>query len=176
MVYSWYTKKRIIYCYEQGHHDPSIARLLLEEDIVASRVGIAKLIGRYKQSGTIGRCPGSGRPMVITPEIKTIVEEKMQSDDETTAERLHVLLVSHGFRISRKTILRCHTDLGWTFRGSAYCQLIRESNKARWLQWARDHTRDTFENVIWTDDSSVQLETHKWFCCRKQEVPRPKPM
>ena len=112
MVYSWYTKKRIIYCYEQGHHAPSIACLLLEEDIVASRVGIAKLIGRYKQSRTIIRCPGSGRPTVITPEIKTIIEEKIRSDDETTAEQLHVLLMSCGFRISRKTIFHCRADLG----------------------------------------------------------------
>ena len=86
-------------------------RLLLEEDIIAYRVGIAKLIGRSKQSGTIFRCLGSGRSTVITPEMKTIVEEKMQSDDETTAEQLHVLLTSHGFRVSRKTILCCHADL-----------------------------------------------------------------
>ena len=94
MVYSWYTKKRIIYYYEQGHRAPLIARLLLEEDIVASRVGIAKLIGRYKRSGTIVRCPGSGRATIITPEIKTIIEEKMRLDDETTTEQLHVLLMS----------------------------------------------------------------------------------
>ena len=94
MVYSWYTKKRIIYYYEQGHRAPSIARLLLEEDIVASRVGIAKLIGRYKRSGTIVRCPGSGRATIITPEIKTVIEEKMRLDDETTTEQLHVLLMS----------------------------------------------------------------------------------
>ena len=176
MVYSWYTKKRIIYFYEQGYRPPSIARLLLEEDIVASRVCIAKLIGRYQQTRIIVRRPGSGRPTVITPEMKTIVEEQMRSDDETTAVQLHSLLTSRGFRVSKKTILRCRTDLGWTFRGSAYCQLIRESNKAKRLQWARDHTHDSFENVIWTDECSVQLETHKRFCCRKQgEAPRPKP-
>ena len=45
--------------YEQGYCAPSLARLLLEEDIVASRVGIAKLIGKYKQSGTIVRFPDS---------------------------------------------------------------------------------------------------------------------
>ena len=124
MIYSWYTKKQIIYFYEQGYCAPSIARLLLEEDIVASRVGVAKLIGRYQQTRTIVRHPGSGRPTVITPEMKTIVEEQMRSDDETTAAQLHSLLTSHGFRVSKKTILRCCADLGWTFRGSAYCQLI----------------------------------------------------
>ena len=99
MVYSWYTKKRIIYYYEQGYRAPSIASLLLDEDIVASRVGIAKLLRRYEETRTIVRRPGSGRPTVITPEIKTFVE-KMREDDETTAEQLHSLLISRGFRIS----------------------------------------------------------------------------
>ena len=176
MVYSWYTKKRIVYYYERGYRAPTIARLLLEEDIVASRVGIAKLIRKYSETRTIVRRPGSGRPTVITPEIKTFVEEKMREDDETTAEQLHRSLISRGIRISKKTILRCRTDLGWTFRGSAYCQLIRESNKAKRLQWAQDHMQDNFDDVIWTDECSVQLETHKRFCCRKQgEAPRPKP-
>ena len=66
MVYSWYTKKRIIYYYEQGYRAPSIASLLLDEDIVASRVGIAKLLRRYEETKTIVRCLGSGRPTVIT--------------------------------------------------------------------------------------------------------------
>ena len=131
MVYSWYTKKRIIYFHEQGYCAPSIARLLLEEDIVASWVGIAKLISWYKQSRTIVRCLGSGRPTVITPEIKSIVKEQMRSDDKTTAIQLHSLLTPSGFRVSKKTILCCRADLGWTFRGSAYCQLILESNKAK---------------------------------------------
>ena len=140
MVYSWYTKKRIVYYYERGYRAPTIACLLLKEDIKASWVGIAKLIRKYSKTRTIVRRPGSGRPTVITPEIKTFVEEKMREDDETTSEQLHRSLISCGFRILKKTILRCRTeDLGWTFRGSAYCQLIRESNKAKRLQWAQDH-------------------------------------
>lgn len=35
---------------------------------------------------------------------------------------------------------------------------------------------DDFENVIWTDETSVQLETHQRRCYRKEgEQPRPKP-
>ena len=29
--------------------------------------------------------------------------------------------------------------------------------------------QDSFKDVIWTDECSVQLETHKRFCCRKKE-------
>ena len=92
----------------------------------------------------------------------------MQDDDETTALQLHALLVSRGYQISKKIILRYCTALGWTFHSSAYCQLIRESNKIKRLEWARQHLQDNFDNVVWTNECSVQLEMHKRYCCRKE--------
>ena len=53
----------------------------------------------------------------------------MRLDDETTASQLHKLLVSKGYIMSFRTILHCRKELGWTFRGSSYCQLIRTVNK-----------------------------------------------
>jgi len=162
--------------YREGYRPPSISLLLLNEGLKASRVGVAKFIARFEATGTVAlhRKPGSGRPSKITAEIKEIVEEKMQEDDETTAYQLHALLLSRGCSISRRTVLRCRVQLGWTFRGSAYCQLIREVNKDKRLQWAQQYISDSFDNVIWTDECSVQLETHKCFCCRKEGAP-PKP-
>ena len=33
-----------------------------------------------------------------------------------------------------------------------------------------------FSDVIWTDECTVQLETHRRFCCRKKgEAPKNKP-
>ena len=52
------------------------------------------------------------------------MEAQMHLDDETTASHLHKLLVSKGYIMSFRTILRCRKDLGWTFRGTSYCQLI----------------------------------------------------
>ena len=65
-------------------------------------------------------------------------------------------------RISFSTILRARQVLGWTFRGSKYCQLIRNANKVKRLQWAIENLPEIeasgFDNVIWTDEASVQLE------------------
>ena len=109
-------------------------------------------------------------------QVKELVEEQMQKDDETTAYQLHHLLVENEIEISLKTVLRCRTTLGWTFRGSAYCQLIREANKVKRLQWSEQHKDDNFDDVIWTDEATVQLETHRRFCCRKiGQAPKPKP-
>ena len=38
-----------------------------------------------------------------------------------------------------------------------YCQLIRQANKEKRLEWARTHLHDNLEDVLWTDESSVQL-------------------
>ena len=110
----------------------------------------------YHATGSISRRVGSGRPSKITAEIKKLVEDQMKIDDETTAYQLHEMLKEKGYTISLRTILRCRTSLGWTFRGSAYCQMIREANKQKRLDWAREHLGQSFDDVIWTDESTIQ--------------------
>ena len=116
---------------------------------------------------------GSGRPTKITTEILQIVEAQMQLDDKNTAIQLQKILVDKGHPLSLPTILRSREKLGWTFRGSAYYQIIREENKVQRLQWAKDHLHEaingSFEDVMWTDECSVMLESHRRFCCRKRE-------
>ena len=170
-MYSTYKRQRILYHFNQGNKAPTIARLLHAERLSASRRGIHKFLTKYLQTGLIARRPGSGRPSKITAEVKTIVEEQMQADDETTAYQLHRLLVSRGYNISIHTILRCRASLGWTFRGSSYCQLIRHANKTKRLDWAKENTDLAFDDVIWTDECTVQLQSHRRFCCRKKGQP-----
>jgi len=82
-------------------------------------------------------------------------------------------------KISISTVLRCRKELGWTYRGSAYCQLIRHANKEKQLEWAKkylDEAEDGFTDVIWSDESSIQMETHKRYCYRKEGcAPKNKP-
>ena len=173
MVYSNYTKLRILFYHFKGYRAPTIARLLEAENIPCMRENVRRFIIKYNETRSIAR---SGRPSRVTAETKAIVKEQMWKDDETTALQLHKLLVSRGYRIRRRTVLRCRTSLGWTFQGSAYCQLIREANKAKRLRWAEAHLGDTFDNVIWTDECTVQIESHRRFCCRKLgEAPKRKP-
>ena len=179
MVYSSYTKQRIVYYLTAfGMKPPTIRSKLREEGIRTSRQGIYKFTKLYQQRKTIARKSGSGRPSKVTREVKEIVEEQMRKDDETTARQLHKLLQDKGYNLSLRTIilLRCRTVLGWTFRGSSYCQLIRNGNKQKRLEWAVENTDLDFSDIIWTDESTIQLESHRRFCCRKiGEPPKNKP-
>ena len=140
MVYSTYLKQRILYYHLQGCKPYTISLVLREkESLSASRQGIWEFLQRYRETASIGRKPGSGRPSKISVAVMQLVEEQMQRDDETTAVQLYALLKHNNIDVSLRTILWCRTQLGWTFRGSAYCQLIREANKEKRLLWAREN-------------------------------------
>ena len=116
------------------------------------------------------------------PEVKRIVEERMRADNETTAVPLHAHWNSLGYSLSLATILRCRSTLGWTFHGSSYCLLIRGANQVKMPEWSRKNVGEVAEgfldvlDMIWSDECSFQLETHKHFCCReKGEPPKNKP-
>ena len=86
----------------------------------------------------------------------------MQSDDETTATQLQDVLKQSRYKLSLSTIRRARYLLGWTFHGTHYCQLIQAASRIKRLEWATKYIaeKDNFDNVIWSDEMSVQLECH----------------
>ena len=179
MPYSDYLKNRALCYRSQGLSSPRVAKRLKEEGLIASRQGLAKFFNRYDKTGSAARRPGSGRISKLTSEVLAIVEGQMQMDDETTAVQLMALLAARNHPLSLSTILRCRRKLSWTFRGSAYCQLIRAANKIKRLQFAKDFFHEAasgFNDVVYTDETSIQLESHRRFCCHKRgQLPRNKP-
>ncbi len=116
-----------------GQKSTTIVKSLKEEGLVVTVSGVCRLLSKYHQTGTIARRPGSGRPSKITIDVLRIVEGQMRLDDETTAIQLQKILLDAGHPLCLQTILNSRQKLGWTFRGSAYCQIIREENKVCFL-------------------------------------------
>ena len=169
-------KRRALYYAAKGLNPSAISRALGEEGQQYSRKSVSMLLHKVRETGSFSRKPGSGKSTKINQRVKDLIEEEMQKDDETTASQLGHLLRENGIEISRTTVLRCRRQLGWTFRGSAYCQLIREVNKEKRLTWCQENLNADFSDVIWTDETTVQLENHRRFCHRKRgQKPRPKP-
>ena len=78
MVFSSYKKQRILFFYAKGYKVTTIAKLLREESLLCSRVGVAKFIKKFKETGTTARRVGSGQPSKVTTEIRHIVEDQMR--------------------------------------------------------------------------------------------------
>ena len=179
MVFNDYTKRRILFYHAKGYHAPTITARLGEEGIVVSRRGVSDFLLRVETTGSIARRRGSGRPSKQTYEVKETVENAMRADDETTVKELCEQLTAKGSTLSQSSVLRCRQSLGWTVRGSAYCQMIREANKGKRLEWATKYLHEAetgFLDVIFSDETSIQMESHRRFCCRKRgEPPKNKP-
>ena len=101
-----------------------------------------KSLQEVAETNSIARKPGSGRLPKVIAEIKALFEQQMHIDDETTAHQLHRLLQSRGYKKSLCTVFRCRRSLEWTFRGSAYCQLVRNVNKQKRREWAKANLMD----------------------------------
>ena len=171
-----YTRQRAVSYAAQGLNSSAISRALATEGLPYSSKSVSLLLRKLKAGQTIARKRGTGRPSNTSQRAKDLIEEQMHKDDETTASELDHLLKAKGIKLSRSTILRCRRQLGWTYRRAAYCQLIREPNKIKRLSWCMDNQTNDFHNVIWTDETTVQLENHRRFSHRKRgEKPRPKP-
>ena len=169
MVYSDYAKQRILALFWKGYKVSAIVEyLVLEDGIRTSKQGVRMFLKHFRATNSIARKPGSGLPPKLSHEIQKVLEDTMREDDETTATQLQAKLSTMDVHVSLATIVRNRLALGWTYRGSAYCQLIRNENKLRRLNWASTYLHDNFEDVIWSDETTVQLETHRRHCYRKQ--------
>ena len=85
----------------------------------------------------------------------------MMENELTAYQLLHKLKHTYPkLQLSLSTVCHARRDLGWVSSVPQYCQLIRKVNKEKRLKWFEDLSpNDDFENVIWTDECSVQLET-----------------
>ena len=166
MVLSDYSKLRILSLHWRGYKVSTIVdHLVLEVGIRASMQGVRQFLKRYGNHGTITRKPGSGLPGKLAPSAKMMTR------------LLHSCISTYGLYVSLTTILRNRHQLGWVYRGSAYCQLIRQANKQKQLDWAHSYLHDSFDDVIWSNETTVQLESHRRFSYRKEgEKPCPNPV
>ena len=83
ILYSTYKKQRILYYRFKVLKAPTIAKILVEEEgLSVTRQGVQSFLKRYRETPTIGRRPGNGRPSVISEDVKEIVEAHIQASFE----------------------------------------------------------------------------------------------
>ena len=173
---SMYSRERIKVLLQGGASISEIVNCLKSEGIITCRQTVWRFQCHLRTHGFTSPLPKSGRRTKLSGRVLQSIENSMQTDDETTGKELVSSLSRNGVSISKTTALKGRKLLGWTRRGTAYCQLIRAVNCVKRLEWAQQNLGETFEDVVWSDETSVQLETHRRFhCYNKGQKPRYKP-
>ena len=84
-----------------------------------------------------------------------------------------LILAEYGIQVSVPTVKSVRWKLGWRKHGPKYCQAIREANRVARLAFCErlEETGETFDDVVFTDESSIWLERHNKVCFRKKGMP-----
>ena len=89
----------------------------------------------------------------------------MGQNNELAAPNLQKKIYEEfGVNFSKSKVKRLRKKLGWVLTGTKCCQLIREPNSVKRLEFCLQCEEDEmFDNVIFTDECSVHMEKHAEF-------------
>ena len=170
-------RKRTIILWRSGYLLSDIKRRLNDEEVEVSLRSLQYLLAKFQKFHTIKDLPRARRPRLLNDDMINSIEESLRADDELTARKLREKLTRVFPNLSNvaiSTIKRYRKKLGWVCTRPHYCQLVREANKEKRKQWcqAQIHNQEKFEDVIFTDECTVQLDHHGRLCFRKEKEGR----
>ena len=177
MPLSYYERRRIITISKQFNpiSFSSIQRKLQIEGIETARQTVAATIARYP-TGLVDDRMRAGRPKSISNEMLKFIDDRMAEDNELTTQKLMEKMITKfgPLDVSERTVSRARFDLGWTYSTTRYCQSIRVANMEKRMQWCQEMIAagDQFDDVIYTDESTIALERHRKKSYRKRGQPR----
>lgn len=153
-----------------------IKERLKEEGIGTTIKSLYLLVTKFKNTNSVVDRLHLSRPKLLNREHYEFIDNALASNDELTSQHLRSLLVGEfpELRVSISTVKRARRELGWVVSSPKYCQLIRDVNKEKRLEWCKKmiKKKEKFDDVIFTDESSVMLETHRRRCYRKRGTQR----
>ena len=166
------TRRRVVTLFEKGISVRDIHKRLEEENFVVTKQTLYRLIQKFKRDGVIVDLPRRKRPRKITSEMLEMIDNALKQNDELTSQQLGSQLKERFplLNASLSTIKRARKEKGWVCTRPHYCQIVRDLNKRKRFLWCRylKDTNERYENIVFTDECTVQLERHSRLCFRKQ--------
>ena len=162
-----------------------IVRKLATEGITITRAAVYAILKKYDEHKTVSDLsPPPRQRKNVTHELLDFIDAEMEKNDELTAVDLQRLIFAQfGFDFSCRKVKELRKKLGWIAEKTRYCQLVREVNREKRLNFSREciATNDQFDDVIWSDECNIQLEWngnltfHRWWepCPQKGKPKHP---
>ena len=125
---SYETRERVITLYSRGYSLLEIRRRLREVNCPISVQALYNLLRKFREKGTVEDLPRRRRARKITEEMRKLIEEELNKNDELTSSSIRTLLSSRwpDLQVSIATIKRTRKEMGWVCTRPHYCQLLRD--------------------------------------------------
>ena len=161
---------------ENGYKLAKIQQRLEEEGLTVSKKSLCLLIKKQQLTGSVSNKKAPKRDKKLADVHYKFIDAAMARNDELSAPKLHALLKEEFLElvVSQSTVKRARRELGWVAKRTRYCALISTTNKEKRLDWCKSQQEKgdlEFEDVLWTDESTIQLESHRRVSFRKKGQP-----
>ena len=166
------TRSKVIIMRRNGYLVSEIHSRLAEEGVSVSKVSLFALLKKFNSTGLVVDLKRKPRSSLLGHDHYRFIDETMTMNNELTSGQLFSLFTAKypEIQVSTSTIKRARRHLGWISKKTRYCALIREANKEKRLLWCQQRVEQNdldLKDVIFSDESSVQLESHRKTCYHK---------
>jgi len=121
--------------------------------------------------GTIQDLYRTKWPKKLTNDMEQLIDSELKESNKLTSQQLLSTLKAKypQLRVSLPTIRRTRKKLGWVCTKPHYCQSMHNLNKHKCFLWYQffQKANKKYENVIFMDKCTIQLERHSRLCFRK---------
>ena len=144
-----------------------ISKHLENEGVCVSKVALYALCRKYEATRSIQDRKRRSRPLLLNEDQYRFIDNTVANNVDMISRQLHSALLAEYpdlESVSVSTVKRARLRLGWISKRTRYCALISERNQEKRVEFCRQLIENNdleFSDVIWTDESSVQLESHR---------------
>ncbi|CAG2244240.1 unnamed protein product [Mytilus edulis] len=129
--------------------------------VKTSRVSVWKFIKKFTETESIhDKSRKVDNRLKIRPVHRRLIDFWLKENSEMNSTAIRQKLLFHfKINISKSYVCQIRRSLGWRTQRCKYCQLISHVNRRKrvdYALWAL-RTRETFLNVIFVDESSVEM-------------------
>lgn len=131
------TRKQVNELQRAGYSIKVIHNRLLQQGTTITKRSLYRLCKKFHDSHTVLDLPRQKRRHIISSEMAAIIDDMLKENDELTARQIRSKLQEKypSLSVSLATIKRARKEGGWVCTQPHYCQLIRDANKVKRLEW-----------------------------------------
>ena len=138
---------------------------------------IYRNLKKIKDTGDIKRKHGSGRIKKITPSASRAIGQYIRREPSISARSVAVKLEDIGVDVSRSTVSRHLTGLGYKNALPLCTPMLTPVHKQKRVEWAQKHLNDNWNRTLFSDETAFQLfqnTIRHWYKGARPIRPMPK--
>ena len=130
--------------YHEGKKQHTIAR-----ELTCSQQEVGRVLHQFVTTGDVESHWRSGRPSVVTDDVKEVIEKTIKRKRTATAEEIvNAVEEETGRRVSARTMRRVRRRLHYYLVHVSAKPALTDAHKAARLAWCREHVRDSVKSLV----------------------------